>query len=177
MVFNMFKEIPPGRKIPEEINVIIEIPKGSRNKYEIDENTGAFKLNRVLYSPFIYSTEYGIVPQTKWDDGDALDVLVIIEQPTFAGCIIECRPIAVLEMNDSGVSDVKILAVPVNDPHAANIKDIKDVDKALLKEIELFFKHYKELQGIKTEVIGWRNSKAAKKAIKRAVKLYNERRE
>jgi len=172
---NVFHGLGPGRKVPEIINVIVEIPKGSKNKYELDKNDGLFKLNRVLYAPFTYNAEYGVIPKTLWDDGDALDVLVLIDQPTFPGCVIEARPLGILEMQDAGVSDAKILAVPIADPSAVQIKELKDVNNALLDEIAMFFEHYKKLQGISSKVLGWKGKKAAKKAIERAVKLYSKK--
>ena len=113
---NLWKDLPVGTDSPNSINVIVEIPKGSRNKYEFDKKTGAFRLDRVLYSSIHYPGDYGLIPQTFYDDGDPLDVLVMVNEPTFSGCIIQARPIGLFRMKDRGEPDDKILAVPQQDP-------------------------------------------------------------
>ncbi len=169
-------DVSAGRKVPEIVNAVIEIPKGSKNKYELDEKTGFFKLDRVLNSPFHYSTEYGVIPRTLCEDGDHLDVLVLIDQPTFPGCLIEVRPIGMLDLIDNGKRDIKILSVPLRDPHFSKMKDIRDCDKNLLDEISLFFKEYKRLENGKELVIkGWKNAATAKKEILNAVKLFEKK--
>jgi len=167
--------VSPGKRAPEVVNAIIEIPKGSKNKYELDKKTGLFKLDRVLNSPFHYATEYGIIPQTLGEDNDPLDILVLIDQPTFPGCLIEVRPIAMLDIIDNGKRDIKILSVPVKDKIFGKMKDLKDCDKNLLNEISLFFKEYKTLQGGKMIVKGWKNSAIAKKEILKAIKLFHKK--
>src|SRR5690606_21528637 len=119
MTVHLWHELSHGDDAPEAINVVVEIPRGSRNKYEYDKESGAFFLDRVLYSPMHYPAEYGFVPQAYYDDGDPLDVLVLMNQPTFPGCVIEARPVAIFSMIDSGEGDDKILAVPTNDPYFA----------------------------------------------------------
>ena len=171
---NLWKEIQTGPSVPEVIYAVIEIPKGSRNKYEYDKNLDAFSLDRVLYSPFHYPAEYGIIPQTLWDDGDPMDILVIMDESTFPGCIIETRPIGIMRMIDSGDSDDKILGVPVNDPRFKNVKDIQDVPKAFLDEITHFFQDYKKLEGKVTEVLGWENSMKAFEAIEHSMELFKK---
>jgi inorganic pyrophosphatase len=175
-MINKFYDISPGRKVPDIINAIIEIPKGSKNKYEIDKKTGLFKLDRVLNVPFHYATEYGIIPQTLGEDNDPLDVLVLIDQPTFPGCLIEVRPVAMLDAIDSGKRDVKILSVPVKDVYYSKKKDLKDVNKNVLKEIEIFFREYKRLQKGTLKVKGWKNAAAAKKEILKAIKAFEKKR-
>lgn len=118
---NLLHELSPGSDIPNVINVVVEIVKGSRNKYEYSKEAGVFKLDRVLYSPFVYPAEYGFVPQTHYDDGDPLDVLVMMNLPTFPGCVIEARPLGMLRMIDSGEADSKILAVPATTPTSTTI--------------------------------------------------------
>lgn len=171
---NLWKEIPSGPSAPEIIYAVVEIPKGSRNKYEYDKDKEAFALDRVLYSPFQYPAEYGIIPQSLWDDGDPMDILVMMDQATFPGCIIESRPIGVMRMIDAGDSDDKILAVPVNDPRFKDVKDIKDVPQAYLDEIAHFFTEYKRLERKTTEVLGWENASEALKAIEYSMELYKK---
>ena len=120
-------DLTPGNNPPFEINVLVEIPKGSRNKYELDKKTGMFKLDRTLYSPMIYPGDYGLVPQTHYDDGDPLDVLILGNEPTFTGCIVEVRPIGIFRMLDKGDHDDKILAVPVGNPYFKSFHDLIDV--------------------------------------------------
>jgi inorganic pyrophosphatase len=171
---NLWKEIPSGPSAPEVVYAVVEIPKGSRNKYEYDKDKEAFALDRVLYSPFHYPAEYGIIPQSLWDDGDPMDILVLMDEATFPGCVIETRPIGVMRMIDGGDSDDKVLGVPINDPRYEEIKDIKDVAPSLLKEIEHFFQDYKKLEGKTTEVLGWDTASEAIKAIEHSMKLYKE---
>lgn len=171
---NLWKDIPSGPSAPEVLYAVVEIPKGSRNKYEYDKDMEAFALDRVLYSPFHYPAEYGIIPKTLWDDGDPMDILVMMDQSTFPGCIIECRPIGIMRMIDSGESDDKILAVPVNDPRYQDVKDIKDIPQAFLDEIIHFFQDYKKLEGKTTEVLGWENSRKAIESIIHSMELYQK---
>ncbi len=171
---NLWKDLKPGPSIPEVVYAVIEIPKGSRNKYEYDKDMEAFALDRVLYSPFYYPAEYGIIPQTLYDDGDPMDIMVLMEQPTFPGCVIESRPIGMMKMIDGGDKDDKILTVPVEDPRFVDVNDITDLPKHLLKEIAHFFKEYKTLEGKETEVLGWVNQKEAFEAIKHSIDLYNK---
>ncbi|QUH22266.1 inorganic diphosphatase [Methanobacterium alkalithermotolerans] len=171
---NLWKDIAPGPSVPEVVYAVIEIPKGSRNKYEYDKDMEAFALDRVLYSPFVYPAEYGIIPQTIYDDGDPMDILVLMEEPTFPGCVIESRPIGVMRMIDGGDQDDKILAVPVQDPRYEEVKDISDVPPHLLKEIEHFFKEYKHLEGKSTQILGWENAEKAFKAIEHSIDLYQK---
>ena len=156
-------------------NAVIEIPKDSQNKYEIDKETGAIKLDRVLYSPMHYPADYGFIPETKSEDGDHLDTIVLGGDPLFAGCVVRVRPIGLLKMADNGESDSKILGVQADNPRFDNIKDIKDIEKFHehhLKEIAHFFQIYKELQGKKVVVFGWEGVEAAKKEIQKAQLLY-----
>ncbi|MDI6644496.1 MAG: inorganic diphosphatase [Methanobacteriaceae archaeon] len=171
---NLWKDLKPGPSSPEVIYAVIEIPKGSRNKYEYDKDMEAFALDRVLYSPFYYPAEYGIIPQTLYDDGDPMDIMVLMEQPTFPGCVIESRPVGMMKMIDGGDNDDKILAVSVNDPKFAEINDIDDLPKHLLEEIAHFFKEYKTLEGKETEIIGWVNKKEAIEAIEHSIDLYKK---
>ncbi len=159
----------------EKLNVIIEVPKNSRIKYELDKKTSLIKFDRVLYSPMHYPVNYGFVPQTLWEDGDPLDILVLGHEPLVPGCLIQVRPIGVLDMNDSGEDDVKILGVPVKDPRFKDYNSLEDVDKHLLEEIRHFFKVYKDLQNKEVIVGNWRSREEAIKDIEKSKKLYNEK--
>ncbi len=170
-----FEAIGVGKKAPEVINAVVEIPKGSHNKYEYDEESGLFKLDRVLYSPMHYPLDYGFIPQTRSEDGDHLDVLIIGSDPTFVGCVVDARPIGILHMIDSGEPDAKILAVQTKNPRFESIKDINDLEMYnahLLKEISHFFKVYKDLQGKEVHIEGWKGRDAAIEEIEKAQKAY-----
>jgi inorganic pyrophosphatase len=153
----------------DTIDVVIEIPRGSRNKYEIDEATGAIKLDRVLYSSVHYPTDYGFIPHTRADDGDHLDVLVITEEPTFPGCHLQARPVGVLKMRDEKGEDFKIVAVPVADPRFDGIDELAELHPHWLREIENFFHVYKTLEPDKAvDVEGWGDRHEAWAAIEAA---------
>jgi inorganic pyrophosphatase len=169
---NLWKDLIPGPSVPEVVYAVIEIPKGSRNKYEYDKDMEAFALDRVLYSPFHYPAEYGIIPKTLYDDGDPMDIIVLMEQPTFPGCVIETRPIGIMRMIDGDDNDDKILGVPINDPKYNDVTDINDVPKHLLDEIAHFFKEYKHLEGKTTEILGWENAEKAFEAVEHSIDLY-----
>ena len=172
---NLWKDIEPGSNVPDIVNAVIEVPKGSRNKYEYDKDKESFVLDRVLYSPVMYPADYGFIPKSSYYDGDPMDILVLMEEPTFPGCIIESRPIGIMGMIDGGDKDYKILAVPDEDPRFEDINDINDIPKHLLKEIEHFFSVYKNLEGKKVEVLGWKNAKAAKDELIVSLEMYNEK--
>ncbi len=170
---NLWHDIKPGDK--ENLNVVIEIPKLSRIKYELDKDSGLIKVDRVLYSPMHYPANYGFVPKTLWDDGDPLDVLVISHEAFIPGCIVDARPIGVLDMKDDGEGDAKILSVPSRDPRFNNIKDISDLEPHVLEEIKHFFKVYKDLQNKKVLVEKWEGKEKALEAIEHSFSLYNEK--
>jgi inorganic pyrophosphatase len=138
-----------------DVEVIIEIPQGSQNKYEVDHESGRLRLDRVLHSPFHYPVEYGFVDHTLGDDGDPIDVMVLTSFPTFPGCVIDARIVGLLEMADDKGVDDKILAVAVNDPRFAHIKKLEQVNAHTLKEIAHFFATYKQLEGKETTIGGW----------------------
>ena len=139
------------------INVLIEIPAGSKNKYEFDKDMGALILDRVLFASVQYPYDYGFVPNTLADDGDPLDGMVMMDQPTFPGCVIAARPIGMLEMIDGGDRDEKILCVPAEDPRYADVKSLDDIATHRLDEIAEFFRTYKNLEKKVTEITGWQN--------------------
>lgn len=169
---NLWHDIPYGDK--DGLNVIVEIPKLSRVKYELDKATGLIKYDRVLYSPMHYPANYGFVPQTLWEDGDPLDVLVLGDEPLVPGCIVEARPIGVLDMVDGGEGDAKVLAVPTSDPRWKNTKDISDLEPHLLDEIKHFFTVYKDLQMKKVEVGNWSGREKAQQAVEKSIELYQK---
>lgn len=172
---DIWHNVSPGEKAPELVNVVVEIPKGSHNKYEFDKETGLFKLDRVLYSSVFYPGDYGIIPKTLAEDGDPADAVVLMNQSTFPGILIEARPVAVLGMIDKGEKDDKILCVPKDDPRFSHIKDLTDVPKHALDEIANFFATYKLLEGKKVEITGWKNASVAKSTIKECLLRYSQK--
>lgn len=154
------------------IEVMIEIPKGSRNKYEYDKKRNQIIFDRMLFSSVHYPSDYGFVPNTLARDGDPLDALVLVWEPTFPSCIIEARPVGLFKMWDEKGQDDKILCVPIDDPLWNHIETLKDVPPHLLKEIEHFFQVYKALEKKKTGVEGWHGLKTALKIIEESVDRY-----
>lgn len=172
---NLWHELRPGPNAPESLDVvyvIVEIPKGSRNKYEYHKQAGIIKLDRVLYSSLYYPGDYGLIPRTFYDDGDPLDILVMINEPTFPGCVIEVRPIGLFRMLDKGAPDDKVLAVPDRDPLYRDYHTLSDIPKHFLDEVGHFFSVYKDLEGVRVEVVGWEDADVAKKQIEHAIRLY-----
>ena len=167
-----WRDLEPGPHPPDEVTAIIEIPRGSRNKYELDKDTGMFKLDRVLYSAVHYPGDYGFIPRTLHEDNDPLDIIVRIDEPTFPGCQIACRPIGVLKMLDRGEPDDKILAVPSQDPPGVEYYDIADVPRHYLAEIEHFFQIYKDLEGKRVQIVGWEKSEVAMQVIMESIDRY-----
>ena len=174
-MINTFHDIIPGKNAPDEINVIIEIPKGSKNKYEIDKATGLIALDRALHTAQDYPFDYGFMPQSLWDDGDALDVVLLTTYPLFPNVLVVARPVAIMHMTDSGEGDDKVIAVPVHDPRWDEVRDLKDINKHTLKELEHFFLTYKKIQGKEVGVTGFSGTEAAKAAVVKGVKLYKEK--
>lgn len=160
-----YVRLPIGPDAPRLVNAIIEIPRDSVNKYEYDKELHVFRLDRTLFSPVHYPGDYGFIPCTLGLDGDPLDVLVLVEAPSFPGCLMEVRPIGVLRMIDQGRSDEKILAVAQSDPLYREVKEYSEVFTHTLHEIEHFFAIYKSLEGKKTEISGWAGADAARKII------------
>ena len=150
------------------LTVIIEIPKGCRNKYEFDKKTGRLVFDRMLFSSVHYPSDYGYIPDTLALDGDPLDALVLVWEPTFPGCVIESKPIGLFKMWDEKGEDDKILCVPVRDPLWNHIEKLSDVPPHFLKEIEHFFTIYKDLEMKKVKVDGWLSREEALKAISEA---------
>jgi inorganic pyrophosphatase len=159
---------------PGLLNVLIEIPAGSQNKYEFDKDLNAFALDRVLYSSVHYPCDYGFIPNTLGDDGDPLDALVLIDQPTFPGCVITARPLGMLIMIDGGDRDEKILCVAEKDPRSAHVKSLDDVSPHRLEEIAEFFRSYKNLEKKVTEINGWQSADAVKFLVDQAIVAYQK---
>lgn len=156
------------------VSVMIEIPKGSRNKYEYDKGKKTLKFGRMLFSPVHYPTDYGFIQKTLALDGDALDALVLVWEPTFPGCIIDAKPVGLFKMRDEKGPDEKILCVPLYDPLWNHIESLSDVAPHLLKEIEHFFSIYKELEEKKIGVEGWEDRESAIRIIKQSQQRYKK---
>ncbi len=175
-MMNLLHDVPIGKKAPDEINVVIEIPKGSCNKYEYDNEKGIFKLDRVLHSAVFYPGDYGFLPQTWYDDGDPIDVLVLTNYPTFPGCVLKARPVALMMMKDEKGKDDKLVVIPTEDPRFSEIKNIGDIPGHVRKEISDFFETMKNLEpGKWVKVKSWENAEEAKKTIEKSMKMYNEK--
>lgn len=172
---NLWHDVSMGKNVPEEINVIVEINKGSKNKYEIDKETGLIALDRTLHTAQDYPFDYGFIPQTLWDDGDALDVVLLTTYPLLPGVLVAARPVAIMHMLDSGESDDKVIAVPVCDPRWAEVLDLKDINKHTLKEMEHFFMTYKKIQKKEVHVSGFEDAEASRNAIARSIELYHKK--
>jgi len=170
--FHPWHDIPPGPSVPDIVTAVIEIPRHSRNKYEIDKELGMFRLDRVLHSAVHYPGDYGFIPQTLGDDGDPLDIVLMMTAPVFPGCLVEVRPVGIFHLVDRGDDDEKIIAVPTRDPFTDEIRDITDIRSHALLELEHFFQVYKDLEHVRVETRGFDNAKAAKKVILTAVAAY-----
>ena len=164
-----------GSRLPETVTVVVEIAKGTRNKIEYDPELQIFRVDRVLYSPIHYPGDYGFIPGTESPDGDALDTLVLVTEPTFTGCVMTARPIGVLEMQDEAGIDEKVLAVPDRDPRFEEVRDLDDLPAHLVKEVEYFFRVYKDLEGKEVSVFGWHPRAKAYEIIEGAVARFRQR--
>lgn len=169
---NLLHDIPAGKA--DEMNVIVEIPKFSKNKYEIDKETGIIALDRVMHSAQDYPFDYGFVPQTLFDDGDALDVVLLTTYPLMPGILVKARPVAIMEMIDGGDRDDKVVAVPVDDPRFKEVNDLADLNKHFIKEMAHFFETYKKIQNKEVSVGEWRGKDAAMAAFEKSVKMYHD---
>jgi len=170
-VTNLY-HLSPGEKAPEIVNSVIEVPLGSSNKYEYEPHHGFFQLDRVLYSPMHYPGDYGFIPGTYAEDDDPLDVLVLMTKATFTGAVLRARPLGFLEMSDEKGRDQKILAVPVDDPRYDSNRHLDAISRHRLREIEHFFRIYKELEGKHTNVEGWHGMDETHALIHTAVAAY-----
>ncbi|MEM8709714.1 MAG: inorganic diphosphatase [Planctomycetota bacterium] len=161
-----------GPLSPKVVRTLVEIPKGSCNKYEMDEETGLIRLDRNLSTSNVYPGDYGFIPGTLSEDGDPLDVLIAVNEPTFPGCLIDARVIGVFFMVDGGDGDEKVVAVPNRDPHFAEINDISDMPAHFKRHVEHFFMTYKELEGGDTAHQGWGGREVAEGIVVEALERY-----
>ncbi len=171
---DLLHDLPIGDP-PAKLNVIIEIPKGTANKYEVDKDTGVVTLDRVLYSSQVYPMDYGFLPQTHWHDGDPLDALVISTHPFLPGVVVPARPIAVMRMIDAGEKDEKLICVPLKDPRFDGFKDLADIPPHVVKELQNFFETYKLLQNKEVSIEGTEGRVAAEAVVAEAQQLYKEK--
>lgn len=170
---NLWHEIDPGTKT--EMNVIVEINKGSKNKYEIDKKTGLIALDRAMYTSQDYPFDYGFVPKTLWHDNDPLDVILLTTFPLLPGVLVRARPVAIMNMVDGGEGDDKVIAVPVDDPRWDNVKDLEDINKHTIKEMEHFYLTYKKLNNKVVEITGFKGKAEAEAAFEESLKIYSEK--
>lgn len=169
---NLLHDIPSGTS--EAMNVIIEIPKFSKNKYEIDKETGIIALDRVMHTAQDYPFDYGFVPQTLFDDGDALDVVLLTTYPLAPGILVKARPVAIMEMTDGGERDDKVVAVPVDDPRFDEVQDLADLNKHFIKEMTHFFETYKKVQKKEVIVGEWLGKTEAQAAFEKSREEYSK---
>lgn len=177
---NLYTDVPRLEALPEEFNVVVDIPMHSTSKFEYDEKGGYFKLDRTLYSPLIYPFEYGFIPQTHGEDGDALDVILLATRPTFSGCVVKSRVVGVLKMSDEAGIDHKLICAPVAklDPRLAHIQDLENIELHLIKEIELFMADYKKLEPGKYECVkieGFGDREEAKQILIKGATAYDNK--
>ncbi len=174
---NLWHDIELSENTPRELNTIVEIPKNSNNKYEIDKETGLIALDRANYSSSPYPFDYGFAPRTLWEDEDALDVVLLTTYPLHPGILVRARPVALMDMIDDGESDVKIIAVPTEDKRWDDVTDLEHLNKHSLREYRHFFETYKALKGKnnKVEVRGYKGKDEAIKAIEKSIRLYKEK--
>jgi inorganic pyrophosphatase len=170
---NPWHDIEVGKKAPEIINAVIEIPKDSKIKYELDKKTGLLRMDRFLYSSVHYPGDYGFVPQTLWDDGDPLDVIILTGRPLYPMTLVKVRVIGVLRMVDDNEKDDKIIAVYDGDPRFKEFDSIKDIPKHTLAELKHFFETYKQLQGKDCKILEILDKKAAMKGVETGMRLYD----
>jgi inorganic pyrophosphatase len=173
-VHHPWHAVSPGEAAPEEVNAVIEIPQGSRSKYEVDKETGLLRLDRVIYSSFHYPINYGFIPQSLGQDGDPLDILVLCSQPIQPLCLVKATVIGNMQMIDQGTQDDKIIAVATKDPSVNHIKNMDELPQHFLAELRNYFEQYKVLENKKVEIENFQNKAAALKIILEAIDYYKE---
>ncbi len=161
--------LPAGEKYPEEFNVVVEIPRGSRNKYEYNEEWDVILLDRVYYTAMTPPFEYGFIPQTRSADGDHLDAVLVMGTSVTPGIVVDARPIGLIKMIDNGEEDEKIVAVPVKDPRFAHVFSVEDLSAYFTKEVQHYFEHYKDLENKKVEISGWGDKSEAVKVLEKSL--------
>jgi inorganic pyrophosphatase len=169
---NRFWKVAPMTDVPGVAHGIVEITKGQRNKFEIDKVSGLIRLDRYLSASCHYPVDYGFVPQTLAEDGDPLDLIVMVREPTFCGCLVQARVVGLLRMYEKGDEDVKVLAVPQRDPFFKGARSLDDLPQAFLDEVEHFFNVYKQLEGGKIETLGWGTTQEALALIQVSHRMY-----
>jgi inorganic pyrophosphatase len=174
MIKHPWHEVGLGKLPPEIVNAVVEIPKGSRAKYEIDKDSGLIKLDRVLYGSMMYPAHYGIIPQTLFDDGDPLDILVLTQVTLVPLTLVSAKVIGVMRMIDQGVPDDKIIAVAEKDPSVSHFQDIADLPQPFIDELKNFFENYTKLEGKKVKVPEFLDKNAAFETITHSINLYNK---
>jgi inorganic pyrophosphatase len=160
-----YVNLPLGDHAPQIVNAVVEVPAGQANKYEYDEKLQVFRLDRPLFASVHYPGDYGFIPSTRSSDGDPLDILILVQEPTFPGCLVQVRPVAALAMLDQGVHDEKVLAVAQSSPVHQSIHNHTDLAPHVLREVEHFFLVYKQLEGKETQPKGWRDAARAHELI------------
>jgi inorganic pyrophosphatase len=169
-----FETLPAGPNPPDVLYCVVEVPKQGSLKFEFDEEHEIFRLDRVLHSPLFYPCDYGFIPKTRSDDGDHLDVLVAVTQPSFCGAVMPVRPVGLLKMTDEKGQDFKILAVPEGDPRFKQVQSLKDLGEHIPLEIGHFFQIYKTLEKKKVTIGGWSDVDEAKAEVLRSIKMYED---
>jgi len=172
----LWENVSSGSKVPDRINVLVELPKGSRNRYTFERRSGAFRLEGVLPQSLPVA-DVGIIPQSVYDDGFPLSVVVLTAEPTFPGCIVESKPLGLLKVMEGGTYSDKVVAAPISDPAYANVSELEDINERTLTLIAHFFAHSRSLEGAKVEIAGWKGAEAAKKAIEHSINLYKRKSE
>jgi inorganic pyrophosphatase len=174
---NLFHSVEAGENLPAEINIIIEIAEGSRVKYEFDKKHGTIMVDRFLHTPIPYPFSYGLIPQTWNDyDNDPLDAIVVASEPIIPGCIVPCRVIGMLSVDDSGERDDKIISIPVGDPYFENVKSIEDLPAKKREDITYFMEHYKDLEkGKEVKVNSWDSAGDAEVFIDECLEVYKKK--
>jgi inorganic pyrophosphatase len=170
-----YLELPIGDSAPEIVTAVVEIPQDSVNKYEYDPNLNVFVLDRVLHSPVHFPGDYGFIPQTRAEDGEPLDILILGDTPVFPGCIYSARPIGLFEMLDQGSCDEKIVAYATANPRFTNIQSYTEVQPHVLLEVAHFFFVYKDLEGKRTKVLGWKDREAAYAVIRSSHERFSKK--
>ena len=174
MALHLWHSLSSGPNPPSTVYAVVEVPKGSRNKYEYAKNAGVIKLDRVLYSSLHYPGDYGFIPQSYFEDNDPMDILVMMTEPTYPGCVIEARPIGMFKMKDKGEPDYKILAVPATDPNFNQIRSLDDVQPHFPNEVAHFFTTYKQLEQAEVQNLGWVGIDEAHETIMHSLELYRK---
>lgn len=175
MTLHLWHNLASGPDTPRVVYAVIEVPKGSRNKYEYSKSAGVIKLDRVLYSPLHYPGDYGFIPQSFFEDGDPMDILVMMNEATFPGCVVEARTLATLKMIDDGEPDYKVLAVPHTDPNFSHIQTDKDLPKHFMEEVRHFFMTYKQLEGSSVDNLGWVGTEETHEIIMESLNHYRKK--